>query len=104
MASPLMTLLFAPANMQRSASPSKVRPICAPRVLTSAATDCGWSAPQFGVDVAAVGGDVEEGDAAGAEAAEELGSDGGGGSVGAVGDDVEAGEREAGDGSMRNWM
>ncbi len=46
----------------------------------------------FGVDIAAIGGDVEEGDArAGVKAAEELGGDGGGGSVGAVGDDAEAG-------------
>ena len=51
------------------------------------------------VDVAAVGGDVEEGNtAATIEAVEELRGDGGGGSVGAVGDDAEAGERKAGDG------
>ena len=41
MASPLMTLLCVPANMQRSASPSKVRPRSAPRVFTSAATKSG---------------------------------------------------------------
>ena len=97
MASPLMTRPFAPASMQRSASPSKVRPICAPRSVTSLGDAIGMKGAAVGVDVAAVGRDVEQGDAVcRREAAEKLGGDGGGGAVGAVGDNAEAGEARPG--------
>ena len=99
MASPLMTLLLAPDNMQRSASPSKVRPMWALRFCVSEATDAGWRAPQPALMLRPSGAMLRRVTLpCGVEAAEELGGDGGGGSVGAIGNDAEAGEREAGDG------
>jgi len=62
---------------------------------------CWVQSAAIGVDVVAVGSDVEErnlGGAGGVEAAEELGSDGCSGTVGAVGHDFQAVEFEAGDG------
>ena len=59
----------------------------------------GWSAPQFSLMLRPSGAMLRRVTlVAAVEAAEELGGDGGGGSVGAVDDDVEAGEGEAGDG------
>ncbi len=55
--------------------------------------------PAFGVDVAAVGRDVEQGDvvaSAAIEALKELGRNGRGGAVGAIGHDFQMREREAG--------
>ena len=73
--------------------------ICAARSCTSCGDEFGMQRPAVGIDVAAVGRDVEQGDlgvAIGIEAAKELRRDGGGGAVGAIGHDLQTGEREAG--------
>ena len=99
MASPLITLPCGPANMQRSASPSKVTPRSAPRAVTSCGDVLRMQRPAVGVNVAAVGRDVEQGDVAASlavEALEELRRNGRSGAVGAIGNDLQMGERKAG--------
>ena len=87
------------ANMQRSASPSKVTPRSAPRAFTFAGHKLRMERAALGVDVAAVRRDIEQRDLRAplaVEPPEKLGRDCRRRAVGAIGHDLQAREREAG--------
>ena len=94
MASPLMTLFRGPASMQRSASPSKLKPRSAPRALTSPATKAGCSAPHPSLMFRPSGAMLQQRHLA-AQPPEQLRRHRRRGSIGAVGYDAQAGQREA---------
>ena len=99
MASPLITLPSAPASMQRSASPSKVRPRSAPRAFTSRATKSGCSAPHCALMLrpsGACSASVMRGASIAIEPAKKLRRDCRGSAIGAIGHNLQAGEREPG--------